>query len=62
MSERKTKQSQALGALPMATGPLWLEEPLAQERLAGAQSSKGCRPLCLSYKYQLNACYLLSSV
>lgn len=48
MSEGKTKQSQALSGLPMATGPLCLEEPLSQERLAGAQSSKGCWPLCLS--------------
>lgn len=48
MSEGKTKQSQALSELPMVTGPLWLEEPLSQERPAGAQSSKGCGPLCLS--------------
>lgn len=44
---QREKQSRALGGLPMATGPLWSEEPLSQERLAGAQSPKGGRPLCL---------------
>lgn len=39
----KAKQSQALGGLLMATGPLWSEEPLSQE----AQSAKGWWPLCL---------------
>lgn len=44
---RREKQSRALGGLPMATGPLWSEELLSQERLAGAQSPKGGWPLCL---------------
>ena len=47
LSEGITKPSQELGEGQMATGSLWSEKPQSQERLAGAQPSEGCRPLCL---------------
>lgn len=40
MPKRKTGQNPALGALQMATGPLWSEKALSCKGLAGAQSSR----------------------